>query len=84
MIINYYAIYDKKAVGYGQVFPSQTPGTAERAFRESINNKDSQHFKYPDDFALYVVFEFDDELGTITKTFEPPQLIVEGSALVSV
>lgn len=83
MDVKYFAVYDKKSNSYGQMFPSLSMGTAERSFHDSIKNPDSQHGKYPDDFALYYVLDFDDELGTVIKTNEPPQLVIEASALIS-
>lgn len=82
MKVAYFSVYDKKARSYGQLFPSSTKGSAERSFQESIKNPDSLHGKYPDDFALYCHFEFDDESGLVESRFEPPLLIVEASALV--
>lgn len=83
MIVKYFAVYDKKAQGFGNVFPSHTLGSAERSLRESVTNKDSPHSKYPDDYNLFHMFDFDDESGLIVETFEPPQLVCEASALVS-
>ena len=83
MIIKYFSIYDKKAVQFGPVFSSHTPGSAERSFRDAMTNPDAPYGKYPDDFALYEIFEFDDEKGIIVSTHEPPLLLVEGHALVN-
>lgn len=83
MVSRYFSIYDKKARIYGQLFPSHTPGTAERSVRELMSNPETPMSKFPDDFALYEVFTFDDESGSILQTHEPPLLIVEASSLVS-
>lgn len=83
MDIKYFAIFDSKAQMFGGVFPSHTLGSAERSLKESVSNPDSTHAKYPDDFSLYLLFELDDETGIISKTYEPPQLVVQASALVS-
>lgn len=79
----YFSIYDKKARIYGQLFPSHTPGTAERSVRELMANPETPMSKFPDDFALYEVCTFDDESGAILHQHEPPLLIVEASSLVS-
>lgn len=81
MIMKYFAVYDKKALSYGQLFPSNTLGTAERAFSESVRNPESPHNKHPGDFALYLIFDFDVDDGVVTKLYEPPQLVVEAAAL---
>lgn len=81
MIVPYFAIYDEKAQIFGQVFPAPTPGAAERSLKESMSNPDSPHGKYPEDFALYRVFDFDDNQGIVVETYEPPQLVVRASAI---
>lgn len=81
-VFSYYSIWDKKARQFGQLFPSNTPGTAERSFQDALRNPDAPYSRYPDDFALFVHFEFDDESGLVTNRHEPPQLVVEASALV--
>lgn len=81
MKVSYFAIYDKKALTYGHLFPSFTYGSAERSLRDSVSSPDSVHSKYPDDFALYHVLDLDDESGQLLLKNEPPQLIVEASAL---
>lgn len=83
MKTSYFAIYDKKANTFGQLFPSHTHGTAERSFKESINNPDSPHGRYPDDFALYHILDLDDDIGQVIETFEPPQLVVQAIQLTS-
>lgn len=83
MNVKYFSVFDKKAISFGQVFPSHTLGTAERSFSESINSPDSPHGKYPSDFALYLIFELDDDTGIIVQTYEPPQLVSEALSLVS-
>lgn len=85
MNVQYYSVYDKKAQVYGQLFPAPTVGSAERLFAETVNNNsESLVSKYPDDFALYQHFTFDDSSGIIDERFEPPRLVVEAVALRSV
>lgn len=83
MKVSYFAVFDKKAQQFGQAFPSMSLGTAERSMKDSVSNPESPHAKYPDDFALFRVFDFDDESGLIVETYEPPQLVCEASALIS-
>lgn len=82
MIIKLFSIYDKKAVAFGQLFPSNTSGSAERSFHEALKNPDTPYAKYPEDYVLYQIAEFDDESGYIVKTFEPPLHVVDGVALL--
>lgn len=82
MKISYFSVYDKKAMMFGQLFPSNTLGTAERSFQESVRNPESPHAKHPDDFALYHLLDIDDETGHVIESFEPPNLVVQASQLV--
>lgn len=83
MRVKYFSVYDKKTQTFGQLFPAATIGAAERSFSESINNQpDSMAAKYPDDFALYLHCEFDDESGSIVERHDPPQLVVDAFILV--
>lgn len=63
MIIKYFAIRDLKSAAYMQLFPSQSFGTAERDFANTVNNQDSMISKYPEDFELFYVGDFNDETG---------------------
>lgn len=65
MKIKLFSIYDNVALDFGQVFPSPTFGSAERALKESVNNPDSPHAKNPSDFSLYHVGTFDSDTGLI-------------------
>lgn len=80
MNIQYFAIYDKKSLSYGQAFPSMTFGSAERSFKDSVNQSDTPHSKYPEDFTLYYLFTLDDETGRVEQD-DPPRVIVEALAL---
>lgn len=82
MKIQYFAIYDKKANSFGQLFPSHTFGTAERSFKESMMNPDSPHGKYPDDFALYHILDYEDDTGIVIDSYEPPVLVVQAVQLL--
>lgn len=68
MKLNYYAIFDSKTKLYGQLFPAHTHGAAERSFNELINNSETQQSKYSEDFSLYFITEFDDELAIFTPS----------------
>lgn len=79
MIVNYYSVYDKKSVSFGNLFPAPTHGTAERNVSEAMT-PDSQFRKYSSDFALYHHGTFDTESG-IFEHVVPPLLLVELSSL---
>jgi len=81
MIVNHYAIYDSKAQHYGQLFPSQTHGAAERLFSDSVNKPDSPHNAHPDDYSLYYIGEYDDDSGRFL-TQDMPLKLVHGKQLL--
>jgi len=83
MIVNYYSVFDKKSGIYSPVFPCPTHGAAERMVRDTATQEGNQLGRYPDDFALYHVFTFDDNHGLIVTKHEPVLLIVEVQALIS-
>lgn len=58
----------------GQV---RTPGEANRAFRDLINNADNKQMnQHPEDFELYVIGEWDDQTGQVTP--QDPELLARG------
>lgn len=60
-----FTIYDSKAELFLQPFCYKTEGQAIRGFSETINDPQSQIFKYPDDYTLYEIGVFDDDTGTV-------------------
>lgn len=82
-MVPYFAIFDDKSQSFGPLFPAPTPGAAERSLRESMANPDSPHGRYPEDFALYRILDLDEFQGTVLETYEPPQLVVRASNLVT-
>ncbi|WNK13667.1 MAG: nonstructural protein [Microvirus sp.] len=85
MRVSYYSVYDKKSLVFGQVFPAPTPGAAERMIEQTVNTPgDNLICKYPEDFALYYCFTFDDSVGELCSSEDEivPRLVVEAVALV--
>lgn len=60
MIVRVYTVYDSKAEAYTTPQFYQTKGIAIRAFIEAIKQEDTPFCKYPEDFTLFEVGEFDD------------------------
>ncbi|WNK14489.1 MAG: nonstructural protein [Microvirus sp.] len=83
MMIKYFAIYDEKAQLFGQLFPSHTMGSAQRSFQELINNPDTPQAKFPADFTLYSIFDFDDTTGQIIESYVPPVHVCRATDLIS-
>lgn len=65
MIHLMFGIKDLKAEAFLPIFPSSTVGMAKRVFMEHVNNPESQFNKYPEDFVLFEIGEFDDSTGIL-------------------
>ncbi len=71
MIIHLYTVYDQKAEAYLPPFTAQTIGVAIRMFDEMVNTKDHSFNKYPEDFTLFALGEYDDNTAIITLLETP-------------
>lgn len=60
MLLKIFTVYDCKAEAYLQPFYCKSKGEALRSFVEIANDKQSQIGKYPEDFTLFELGEFDD------------------------
>lgn len=68
-----FTVYDTKASIYGQPFYAVTDGIALRMFSDAVNNNspDNALNRYPEDFTLYYIGEFDDATGSVTGNLTP-------------
>lgn len=80
MNLKMYAIRDSKAEAFHPPFYKGTHGEAERDFRNLINDSQSQPSKYPEDFDLYYVGEWDRLSGKV-QPLDTPQHIIKGVQL---
>lgn len=55
-----FTVYDSMAEAYLQPFYVTSVGLAIRSFSEAVNTDGHQFAKYPDDFTLWHLGEFDD------------------------
>lgn len=60
-----YTIYDSKAETYLNPFYFKNKGEAIRAWTETVNDGKSTMSKYPEDFTLFKIGEFDENKATI-------------------
>ena len=60
MLLKVFTVFDSKAEAYLQPFYGKSKGEAIRSFIEAANDKQSQIGKYPEDFTLFDLGEFDD------------------------
>lgn len=74
MLLQILAVKDNKANTFKNFFPARRIEEAVRSFSDVCNDKQSDMFKFAEDFALYHMGVFDDETGEIAPTY-PPRLI---------
>lgn len=65
MQIQIFSIYDSKAEAYLPPFYSQNPRTALRQMVAAVTDASHQFCKYPEDYTLFHIGSFDDELGLV-------------------
>lgn len=69
-----FAMYDTKAAFYMQPFPETSTISALRGFEVAVNNSDSIFKKFPDDFCLMELAEFNQHTGQIIPHDNPQNL----------
>jgi hypothetical protein len=63
MLMNVFALYDKKVCAYGNPFCASHPAQALRMLQQLVNSKDNQVAQYAEDYDLYDIASFDDCQG---------------------
>lgn len=81
MIKGIYSLYDKKSKLYGNTFTSVNDGTAIREMQQAVTSEGSVIQKYPSDYALYKVSEWDDESGMVQNADR--QQVIELDQLIA-
>lgn len=74
MILKVYSVYDSKAEAYLSPMFFQTKGQAIRSFGEVANDSSHQIGKYPEDFTLFELGEFNDSNCKFTMYDTPYSL----------
>lgn len=74
------SVFDLVAQQYGRPFFAVSDGSAIRGFSDEVNNPESQLYRHPDDYQLFILGEFDDASAAIS-VLDVPQLLVSGSAV---
>lgn len=82
-ILRAYSVRDVVSNTYGRPFFSQNDATAVRSLAMEVNNSSFESVLHtnPDDFELYLIGEFDDELCTF-DSLSAIQLLCRCSSLV--
>ena len=80
MLKKIYTIRDSKGEIYHTPFFQNTHGEAERSFRTAVNDPQTSIYKYPEDYSLWYMGEYDDNTG-LFKT-KPPEHMIQAIACV--
>lgn len=70
-----FSIRDGKGEIFHAPFYAKTHGEAERTFNENASNPESMIHKYPQDYDLYFVGEYDDQTGKLKAEDTPQHMI---------
>ena len=70
-----YSLEDTKAQCFGPITTARTDGEATRHVIEAVSDPKSMLYKYPQDYRLVRIGEFDDNTGKITGTDETSVVI---------
>ena len=68
MVLKTFTIRDSKGEFYSPPFFQKTHGEAERSFKQLVQDQQSQVSKFPEDYDLYYIGEFDDNTGKLIVT----------------
>lgn len=75
MLLKVFSIRDQKAEVFNTPFFQKSIGEAERNFKTLVNDDKSTVSQYPEDFDLYYLGEYNDNLGLITSLDTPQHVI---------
>lgn len=78
MLLKVFAVYDLKACAFFQPFFSGQSGSAIRGFGDSVNDGKSPFGAHPEDYQLFELGTFDDNVGTLTGLL-PMKLLCSAS-----
>lgn len=82
MKMKMFSVFDSKAAFFGNPWFDQQEASAIRNFSDAVNdgsNPNNQWFKHPEDFSLFYLGEFDNEIGKFHLV--TPENLVTASAL---
>jgi len=83
MKIRAYTVYDEKTLSFNPPFFAATDGAATRSFQELANDLNTNVGKYPADFKLYYIGDYDIDKGAMLP-IAPVAHVVDALALVAV
>lgn len=76
MLIKICSVKDSAAQAFGRPLFVPSVGVAQRSFSDEVNRvaEDNHMNRYPSDFELYEIGEFDDSTGVLVPV-SPPRLV---------
>lgn len=81
-MLQFYALFDKKTGGYRTPFSVKHVAEATRAVQVHLEEGKGDICRYPGDFALYFLSEFNQETGQFTKPDFRPTFTIEVVSLL--
>lgn len=81
MNLNVYSVYDLKAKAFLSPFFLPQDAMAVRALIDAVEDPNHQFAKHPEDYQLFRLGQFDDELGVLSPSPEHA-LLIQVSSLV--
>lgn len=82
MILKVFAVLDEKAKCFLPPFNAANNAVAVRMFDNGVQSPETLVSKYPEDYCLYALAEFDDNTGKY-KAIEPIERVVKATELVA-
>jgi len=82
MLRKIYSVYDQAVEAYAAPVALASDAQARRAFVDHVM-KDENIAKFPQDFAIYYVGEFDDSAG-VFKPMDIPKMILSGQEAIRI
>lgn len=72
-LVNIYVVYDRASKHYGSIHNQKTDAEAIRSFSQVVNEPGNQISNTPDDFTLFSIGQFDQNIGELTS-WEPVKI----------
>jgi len=83
MVLKAFSVRDSKTEVFNTPFYQKTHGEAERSFRQICTDDKSMVSKYPEDYDLYYLGEFDDQTGKAEWLSTPQHMLKAVQAVLT-
>lgn len=74
MQLKMYSVRDAKAEVYNAPFYKRSHGEAERDFTNAVRDEKNPNSKYPEDFDLFYLGDYDDQTGLVSPLNTPQHI----------